>query len=85
VAKWHVLDAPNGDCYLQDQMLIVRYDEGDCDVVNRHMEGFMKHLHHALYDEYQCSDVMKDGDEICLYGRVRFRCEGVHVVEMVGV
>lgn len=70
----------DGTVRLAGQLLIVRYPEGDCDVVTRDMDEFWKSLHKALYDEYQCSDVLKDGDEFSYGGKVAYRCEGVHVV-----
>lgn len=80
MAQHHLIAAARGDIWLNDEMLIVRYPEGDCDVINRKMDGFSEHLHHALYDAYQCSDILKDGDEFVLAGKVVFRCSGVHVI-----
>lgn len=71
---------PNGDIWLNDEMLIVMYPEGDCDVVNKKMDGFKDHLHHALYDTYQCSEYLAEGDQFFLAGKLIARCEGVHVV-----
>jgi hypothetical protein len=58
-------------------MLLVRYPEGDCDTVSHCNEK----MHSALYDLYQTSDVLKDGDTFAINGRVVFRCYGVHVIE----
>ena len=63
-------------CDDDDTMLIVRYPEGDCDLVH----GRDKNMHRALYDLYQTSDALKDGDEFAIDGEVVYYCEGVHVV-----
>lgn len=74
----HKLDNRNGTFYLHDQMLLVFYPEGDCDTVGPKTKKAL--LHRALYDAYQCSDVLKDGDTIALpSGKEIARCEGVHV------
>ena len=84
MTKHHLNIGAGGNVWLQDKILIVRYPEGDYDIVNRKMGGFIDHLHRALYDEYQCSEVLKDGDEFILAGKVVFRCESVHVVKVGG-
>lgn len=70
---------PGGDVTLNGEMLIVRYPAGDVDVVSTKLKDWEQKLHSALYDLYQCSDDLADGDEFMLRGRVRFVCEGVHV------
>ncbi len=75
----HKLVSKEGVYHLEDEMLIVRYPEGDIDTIGP--KSSKKNLHRALYDHYQCSDVMEDGDQIAnSRGRVIARCEGVHVV-----
>lgn len=69
-----------GDIRLDGKLLIVRYPEGDYDVVNRKMKDFWKRLEQALYDEYQVSDTLREGDEFVLAGRIRFECVSVHVL-----
>lgn len=66
---------------LNGALLIVRYPEGDVDVVNTKMKDLDRNLHRALYDEYQCSEVLREGDEFAFRSRVRFECSGVHVLE----
>ena len=69
-----------GDITLNGQMLIVRYPEGDVDVLNTKLKNLDEKMRRCLYDEYQVSDVLKDGDEFAFRGRVKFACEGIHVV-----
>ena len=64
-------------CESNDTMLIVRYDSGDCDTI----QSIGENMHHALYDLYQTSDTLKDGDEFSIDGTVVYRCQGIHVVE----
>jgi hypothetical protein len=59
-----------------DTMLLVRYPEGDCDQVSHCNEK----MHSALYDLYQTSDALKEGDAFAIDGRVVFRCVSFHVV-----
>ena len=59
-----------------DTILIVRYASGDVDTVSEDGEN----LHHALYDLYQTSDGLRDGDTFSVDGRIMYRCEGFHVV-----
>lgn len=59
-----------------DMLLIVRYNEGDCDTVHDNNEN----MHRALYDLLQTSDCLHDGDDFAIDGTVVYRCEGVHVV-----
>lgn len=59
-----------------DTFLLVRYPEGDCDTI----KGKGKKMLSALYDLYQTSDALKDGDTFSLGGKPAFMCSGVHVV-----
>lgn len=74
------IERGTGNVLLNDEMLIVRYPEGDCDVVSTKLPKWEKKLERALYDEYQCSEVLKEGDEFMLRGRVRFECVSFHVL-----
>lgn len=60
-----------------DTMLLVLYPEGDCDTVS---EPGSKQMHRALYDLFQVSDTLKDGDCFTLDGCPVYRCDGVHVL-----
>jgi hypothetical protein len=58
----------------EDQVLLVRYDEGDWDSPRT-----APLMLSALYDLFQCDDRLKEGDSfITPHGR--FSCVGVHVV-----
>lgn len=57
--------------------LLVVYGAGDCDTVSEPGEL----MHRALYDTYQTSEGLKDGDTFSLDGKVVYACSGVHVVE----
>jgi len=61
-----------------DELLIVRYNEGDVDTISKDGEN----MYHALYDLYQTSDALKDGDVFTLDGVAIYKCEGVHVIEL---
>lgn len=75
----HKLVSKNGHYHLCGEMLLIRYKAGDIDFAGP--KTSKKNLHRALYDFYQCSDVMKDGDEILnSRGRVIARCVSFHVV-----
>ena len=63
-----------------DTMLLVIYDSGDCDTVTEPGER----MHRALYDLYQTTDSVRDGDVFCIDGVPRYRCEGVHVLPIPG-
>jgi hypothetical protein len=78
----HKLELTEDDAYLLcGDILLVVYPAGDCDVIRG--DSPPEKLHRALYDYYQCSDELKDGDEIALPdGTVFARCEGVHVVRV---
>jgi hypothetical protein len=80
MAQHLLLVDPEGDITLNGEMLLVRYPDGDCDVASVLLEGWEEKLLRALYDEYQCSDVLKDGDRFVLLGRIKFKCESYHVV-----
>lgn len=75
------IERGTGNVLLNGEMLIVRYPEGDCDVVSTKLKDWRDKLHRALYDEYQCSEVLRDGDQFMLQGRIRYECEGVHVTQ----
>lgn len=75
----HVITSDaNGKLELDGDLLIHRYPEGDVDVVSR--DNAEQLLIPTLYDEYQMSDTIKDGDEFVLDGKVIARCEGIHVI-----
>lgn len=75
----HKIEVKDGTYYLEDQIMLIFYRGGDVDTVGT--KTSKKNLHRALYDHYQCSETMKDGDQIAnSHGRVIARCEGVHVV-----
>lgn len=75
----HKIEVKNGVYYLEGKLLICFYSGGDVDCIGP--KSPKKNLHSALYDHYQTSETMKDGDEIAnSRGRVIARCEGVHVV-----
>ena len=59
-------------------LLLVRYKEGDFDTVTENNEK----MHESLYDLYQTSEHLKDGDTFILNGELVYRCEGVHVVKV---
>lgn len=63
---------------LHGELLLHVYPAGDCDVVT--YENARDLLCGALYDAYQCSDELHDGDEFYLRDELVARCEGVHVV-----
>ena len=71
----------NGDVTHNGELLIVRYPDGDVDVVNTKLAKWRDKLHSALYDAYQSSEVWKDGDRFALQGRARYKCESFHVVQ----
>lgn len=56
-------------------LLLVRYDAGDYDNVTENNEL----MHRALYDLFQTSDALKDGDTFSINDVVQYICEGVHV------
>jgi hypothetical protein len=61
----------------KDTILIYHYPAGDVDTRMRDA-GMM---FNALYDLFQCHDLLKDGDEFQTeFGN--FKCEGIHVVPM---
>jgi hypothetical protein len=60
-----------------DSVLIYHYDSGDVDT--RMMSAAM--MLGALYDLYQCSETLKDGDTFeTEFGN--YVCKGVHVVPL---
>jgi len=59
-----------------DTLLLAIYEAGDCDTVRANG----KTMHRALYDLYQTSDELHDGDTFAINGEVAYRCDGVHVV-----
>ena len=61
---------------IKNAMLIYRYPSGDIDLVTEPGE----HMHSSLYDLYQMSDDLSDGDTFSLDGVVIYKCEGVHVI-----
>lgn len=63
-------------CKTPDTILLVRYDAGDCDSIVQND----KNMHSALYDLYQTSDSLKDGDTFSLDGKVVYVCQGVDVI-----
>ena len=69
---------PNPEWSKSNTVLLVRYENGDCDTVANNDQK----MHEALYDLYQCNDNLKDGDTFTLDGVVVYRCEGVHVVKV---
>lgn len=74
----HKISSNESELYLNGQLLIVRYGSGDIDTISA-ANPTMEHLISALYDEYQCSDILKHGDEIELNGKVIAVCDGVAV------
>ena len=60
-------------------LLIVRYPEGDCDIIRPTSPRSM--LIRALYDLYQVDDRIRDGDEFVYEGCVVAVYRGVHVIE----
>jgi hypothetical protein len=64
-------------CDSDDTMLICRYPEGDCDTISRNG----KNMHRALYDLLQTCELLHEGDEFAIAGKVAYRCSGVHVVK----
>lgn len=75
---YYVAGLANEWCDSADTMLIAFYDAGDCDTVSR--KG--KLMHRALYDLFQTSDALHDGDAFAINNKIAYRCEGVHVVEV---
>lgn len=57
--------------------LIVFYDEGDVDVIGPKSED--RYFHRALYDLYQVSDDIKEGDFFTLDNHKIAECVSVHV------
>lgn len=58
----------------EDEVLLVRYDEGDCDSPRNAVLMLS-----ALYDLFQCDERIREGDSfVTPHGR--FTCVGVHVV-----
>lgn len=70
----HKILEKDGSMYLNGHILLIQHPEGDWDRATRDT------LVEALYDEYQCSDVIKKGDKFELNGKIIAQCEGVHVV-----
>jgi hypothetical protein len=68
---------PSGyDNRYPNTLLLVRYPEGDCDTVGDVGEN----MHKALYDLYQTSDVLKDGDTFSCNNVTIYKCSGVDVI-----
>lgn len=74
----HVENLRDEWCDTPHTLLIVRYDAGDCDTISKPIQS--NKLHRALYDLYQTSDTLKDGDCFAIDGVVTYKCEGIHVV-----
>ena len=79
----HVLQDRHGDLYLGEEILIVMYPAGDCDTISwpftepRHATQLEK----ALYDLYQCTEELKEGDTVLLPDGTLFgHTESVHFI-----
>lgn len=88
---WHIT-RKQGSMYLEghacpgweqdeypDTLLIKRYPAGDVDTICAEHPN-MEHLHSALYDLYQGSKQIKEGDNFELDGKILFKTESFHVV-----
>jgi len=71
------LNIPNdwGD---EETMLCTHSDEGEAIVPRR----WGQDAYRCLYDELQCNEAIKDGDQFEYQGRIVARVEGVHVFEV---
>ena len=69
--EWEIVELP-------DEVLLVMYEAGDCDVAYG-PAGAESLLHRALYDLYQTSDDIKEGDQFLIDGKVAFYTESFHV------
>lgn len=70
----HKILEHDGVMYLEGQVMLIQHPEGDYSNVTRDT------LIEALYDEYQCSDTIKDGDQFEFEGSIVAYCSGVHVL-----
>lgn len=78
-SKTHIISSNDGMLYVGDQLLIVHHLDGDVDTIDANAPN-MTHLVSSLYDMFQTSDAIHDGDYFSLNGKIIAKCEGVHVV-----
>lgn len=77
--KIHAVTVRNNELWMGEFPIIVRHQEGDIDTISATKPN-MAHLISALYDLYQVSDVIKNGDVFSLNGQIIARCVDVHVI-----
>lgn len=79
----HTLTVKGDRLYLHGAPLLRFYEAGDCDTIRWPLksEEWVDHLERALYDEYQMSEELKEGDEIALPdGTIFGRCISFHFI-----
>lgn len=57
----HEMTEEHGHLCLGGELLLVRYEEGDCDTISARKPD-LESLRKALYDEIECSDTLQHGD-----------------------
>lgn len=63
----HVLRDVDGTLHLGDELLLCVYPAGDCDTISWPFgERDERNLTRALYDSYQCEEILKEGDTVSL-------------------
>ena len=76
--SYYVINLKNHLSERKDVLLLVYSKQGDVDTVSEND----RNMHEALYDLYQISEYLKDGDVFTIDGNVIYHCEGLHVVKV---
>lgn len=76
--KTHVIETINNELYVHSKILVVHH-QGDVDTISSSAPN-MKDLVSSLYDLYQVSNNIHDGDQFALHGEIIAKCVGVTVV-----
>lgn len=76
--KIHVIETINNQLHVHGTILLA-HNQGDVSAISA-SDPNMKDLVSSLYDLYQVSDHIHDGDQFALHGEIVAKCIDVHVV-----